>query len=220
MRQLVGLLILIISFQTLKAEKIAQGYVITLKNDTVYGTIDLQKFRTKELTFYKPFNLGMFALSLLFTTKDGNETAYPANSITGFDFEYEKVKYRFRSLNINSEELQSFHADDAPTHVFAELKAEGKFLSYYRFNFNADMFRKYKGRGSYFNYYWNDYVKTPKGLKFLKRTYKRNELSTIMKNDLELEESFIQTIPKKYSLDELAEVIDRYNAFKEQSGNN
>jgi hypothetical protein len=50
----------------------------------------------------------------------------------------------------------------------------------------------------------------------MNRTFKNDELFSILKDDLKLEESFIETVPKKYRLDEIEEVINSYNAWKKK----
>jgi hypothetical protein len=212
MKLLFSLVILSFSWNTLKAEKIAQGYIITSKNDTIYGSFNLQKIKAKEGKLFIPFNWGMFSLSVNFISKDGEEKEYLPKNLTGFDFD--GVKYKFRSLKIGTEELQSFYSDDTPTEVFAQMYIEGSPISFYIFRFNYDVFRRFKGRSSLDNYYHNYYSKTPAGLVRINRTFKKNELLTILKDDLKLEESFIETIPKKYQLNEIQEVIDTYNTWK------
>jgi hypothetical protein len=214
MKLLFSLLILSFTINTLKAEKIAQGYIITSKNDTIYGSFNLQKIKAKEGKLFIPFNWGMFSLSVNFISKDGEEKEYLPKNLKGFDFDFDGAKYKFRSLKIGTEELQSFYSDDAPTEVFAQLYIEDSPISFYIFRFNYDVFRRYKGRSSLDNYYHNYYSKTPAGLIRINRTFKKNELVTILKDDLKLEESFIETIPKKYQLNEIQEVIVNYNTWK------
>ncbi len=214
MKLFLFLMTLTFNWNTIKAEKIAQGYIITLKNDTLLGSFNLQKVKVKEGTLFKPFNWGMFALSVNFISKDGEEKEYLPKSIKGFDFDFDGVKYKFRSLKIGSEELQSFFSDDAPIEVFAQMYIEDSPISFYIFRFNYDVFRRYKGRSDLNNYYYKYYSKTPAGLVRIDRTYKKNELFTILKDILKLEESFIETIPKKYQLNEIQEVINSYNSWK------
>ncbi len=206
------LVILTISIGAAQAEKIADGYIITLKNDTIQGQIKLQKFKGD--AFYKPFNWGMFAISMTLRLKDGAEKEYFPNEIKGFDFDYDDVHYEFRGLKIDTDELQSFTKDDAPAWVFAQMEIQATPVSFFIFRFNADVFHRYKGRASMDNYYKNYYVKMPSGLVKLNRTFKKNELFTILKDDLNLEESFIETVPKKYNLNEIQEVIKSYNEWK------
>jgi hypothetical protein len=202
------------NWNIIKAEKIAQGYIITLKNDTLHGTFNLQKVKVKEGTLFKPFNWAMFSLSVNFISKDGEEKEYLPQNLKGFDFDFDGVQYKFRSLKIGSEELQSFFSDGAPTEVFAQIHVEDSPISFYIFRFNYDVFRRYKGRSNLNNYYYNYYAKTPAGLVRIDRTFKKNELFTILKDILKLEESFIETIPKKDQLGELQEVIESYNLWK------
>lgn len=214
MKLLFSFVILSFSWNTVKAEKIAQGYIINLKNDTIYGSFNLQKVKLKEGTLFKPFNWGMFSLSVNFISKDGEEKEYQPKNIKGFDFDFDGVKYKFRTLKIGTDELQSFFSDDAPTEVFAQMHIEGSPISFYIFRFNYDVFRRYKGRSSLDNYYHNYYLNTPAGIVRINRTYKKNELFTILRDDLKLEESFLETIPKKYQLGKIEEVIDSYNIWK------
>jgi hypothetical protein len=216
MKQLLSLAMLFLLLPTLKAEKIAQGYIITSKNDTIYGSFNLQKIKAKEGKLFIPFNWGMFSLSVNFISKDGEEKEYLPKNLTGFDFDFDGVKYKFRSLKIGTEELQSFYSDDAPTEVFAQMYIEGSPISFYIFRFNYDVFRRFKGRSSLDNYYHNYYSKTPAGLVRINRTFKKNELLTILKDDLKLEESFIETVPKKYNLNNLEEMINNYNTWKKK----
>ena len=214
MKQILFLLILCISIQSVRSEKIAEGYIINLKNDTISGKIDLQ--RIKGMSLYKPFNWGMFSLSVTFILKDGQEKEFFPRDIKGFDFEYSDMHYKFRTLKIGTEELQSLFSDDAPSEVFAQMHIEGNPISFYIFRFNSDVFRHFKGKASLNNYYYNYYAKTPSGLVRMNRTFKNNELFTILRDDLKLEESFIETVPKKYRLDEIEEVINSYNAWKKK----
>ena len=219
MRLFLFLMTLTFSWNAIKAEKVAQGYIITLKNDTLLGSFNLQSIKVKEGTFFKPFNWGMFSLSVNFISKNGEKKEYLPKNLKGFDFDFDGVKYKFRTLKIGSEELQSFFSDDAPTEVFAQTYIEDSPISYYIFRFNYDVFRRYKGRSNLNNYYYNYYLKTSTGLVRIVRTYKKNELFTILKDMLNLEESFIETIPKKYQFNEIEEVINSYNLWKRKKRN-
>ncbi|MGC4104305.1 hypothetical protein [Ferruginibacter sp.] len=104
------LFILSIALSAGHAEKIADGYIITLKNDTIKGQIRLERIRD---AYYIPFNWGMFILSMNFTAKGGTEKEYSPAEIKGFNFDYKDVHYEFRSLNIDSDELQFFKKESA-----------------------------------------------------------------------------------------------------------
>ena len=208
----VHLVIISILCSTAFAQKTAQGYIIGLQNDTIPGSFNLQKFKGD--MFYKPFNWGMFAVSVFFTKQDGTEVEYPAGQIKGFDLDYKGEHYKYRSLNTIKADPQVLMSDDAPAFVFANLVVEAEPISFYIFRFNYDVFHKYKGVASKDNYYHSFYAVKNGKLISLEHTLKKDELRTTMRDVLTLEEEFIATVPKKYGYYDLEKVIVSYNEWK------
>lgn len=83
------------------------GYIITEKSDTVFGTIQLQKFdQVSGGLIINGFDRGILYKQLFFKSlTDKRYKTYLPETISGFGFNYDKEKYVFQSFTLDRKSM-------------------------------------------------------------------------------------------------------------------
>lgn len=97
----------IISISEICEAKSLDGYIITLKNDTINGIVDVPNYNPRSGTYYRNnINLEMCFIQITFrkSTQEKNKT-YKPEEIKEYGFHYKDVPFKFKSFLITKNSL-------------------------------------------------------------------------------------------------------------------
>lgn len=91
-RYYIIIILLVISIISLGKSKNAEGYIVTLNQDTIYGSFKIKTDKNKKLIYAKT------QVKIVFFDQDGKKTVYEAGAIKSFYFFYDFETLTFKTV--------------------------------------------------------------------------------------------------------------------------
>ncbi|MCD4732490.1 MAG: hypothetical protein K8R74_17950 [Bacteroidales bacterium] len=88
----ITIILLLLSMLSFGKSNFAEGYIVTLNQDTIYGSFKLKTYKNKKLIYSKTQE------KIVFYNQDGKRTVYEAGAIKSFYFFYDFETLTFKTV--------------------------------------------------------------------------------------------------------------------------
>ncbi len=186
----------------------ANGYIITEKWDTVFGTVRLSKFQNGRVLL-NGFDLETLQYQVSFRGKDDRKyrTHYPG-TIAGFGFTYEYEDYSFTSFVID---YKSVVPNDKQRNRFLCRVYHGK-LNLYRNIITVNNPSAFNNQSDFTTFYEFFLQNSTKGLLKVQRTKEIQSIRDLLRQ-FDVDEKFIGEVPMYTDMDEIRKVLQQYDKW-------
>lgn len=186
----------------------AEGYIITEKSDTVFGTVKLTKFQNGRVLL-NGFDVESLQYQISFKEKDGRryKTHFPG-SIVGFGFTYEYENYSFTSFIID---YKSVLPADRQRNRFLCRVYKGK-LNLYQNIITVNNPSAFNSNNNFSTYYEFFVQNSSKGLLKVEKTKSIQSLRDLLQH-FGVDEKFILEVPLYTDLGDIIKVLQQYDKW-------
>lgn len=186
----------------------AEGYIITEKSDTVFGSVKLTKFQNGRVLL-NGFDLETLQYQVSFRGKDERKyrTHYPG-TIAGFGFTYEYEDYSFTSFVID---YKSVVPNDRQRNRFLCRVYHGK-LNLYRNIITVNNPSAFNNQSDFTTFYEFFLQNSTKGLLKVQRTKEIQSIRDLLRQ-FDVDEKFIGEVPLYTDMDEIRKVLQQYDKW-------